>query len=90
MTWVLLRMKNWHSRASADPISPYTKFINQREPTVTKIKMLQIIGESTARHNLARELTREEKFRVFCNVCDNALHAGQITKAQHTRWTNIF
>jgi hypothetical protein len=35
-------------------------------------------------------LTKTEKFQVFCNVCDNMLHAGQITKAQHTRWTNVF
>lgn len=53
---------------------------------MTKTRVLQIIAETAAKHNL----TREEKFQVFCNVCDNALHAGQITKAQHTRWTNIF
>ena len=35
-------------------------------------------------------LTREEKFQVFCKVCDNALEGGHITKANHTRWTNIF
>lgn len=36
------------------------------------------------------KLNRLEKFNVFVNVCDNMLHAGQITKAQHTRWTNIY
>jgi len=35
-------------------------------------------------------LTREEKFQVFCNVCDNMLTEGRITKANHTRWTNVF
>ena len=35
-------------------------------------------------------LTKVEKFQVFCNVCDNMLHAGQITKAQHERYTNVF
>ena len=38
----------------------------------------------------ADTLTREEKFQVFCNVCDNMLAEGRITKANHTRWTNIF
>ena len=53
---------------------------------MTKTQVLKIIAETAARHNLSRE----EKFQVFVNVCDNALHAGQITKAQHTRWTNVF
>ena len=51
-----------------------------------KTQVLKIIAKTASKHNL----TREEKFQVFCNVCDNALHAGQITKSQHKRWTNIF
>jgi len=35
-------------------------------------------------------LTREERFSVFCKVCDNMLKEGRITKANHTRWTNVF
>ena len=38
----------------------------------------------------ADTLTREEKFQVFVNVCDNMLAEGRITKANHTRWTNIW
>ena len=38
----------------------------------------------------ADTLTREEKFQVFVNVCDNMLNEGRITKANHTRWTNIW
>lgn len=53
---------------------------------MTKTKILQIISETASKHNLSRE----EKWQVFCNVCDNALHSGVITKSQHTRWTNIF
>ena len=53
---------------------------------MNKTQVLKIIAESASKHNLSRE----EKFQVFVNVCDNALHAGQITKSQHTRWTNIF
>ena len=52
----------------------------------TKAQVLKVIAETASQHNL----TREEKFQVFANVCDNMLHAGQITKAQHTRWTNVF
>ena len=53
---------------------------------MTKTQILKIIAQSAAAHNL----TKVEKFQVFCKVCDNALEGGQITKAQHTRWTNIF
>ena len=38
----------------------------------------------------ADTLTREQKFQVFVNVCDNMLKEGRITKANHTRWTNVF
>ena len=38
----------------------------------------------------ADTLSKTEKFEVFCNVCDNMLSEGRITKANHTRWTNIF
>ena len=53
---------------------------------MTKAQVLKIISETASEHSLSRE----EKFRVFVTVCDKAFHAGQITKAQHTRWTNVF
>jgi len=40
--------------------------------------------------NGADTLTREQKFQVFVNVCDNMLKEGRITKANHSRWTNIW
>jgi hypothetical protein len=52
----------------------------------SKAQMLKVIADVSQLYTLSRE----EKFQVFANVCDNMLHAGQITKAQHTRWTNIF
>ena len=52
----------------------------------SKAQILKVIAQTAAQH----KLSREEKFQVFANVCDNMLHAGQITKAQHIRWTNIF
>ena len=38
----------------------------------------------------ADTLTREEKFQVFVRVCDNMLEDGRISKANHSRWTNIW
>ena len=51
-----------------------------------KANLLKVIGE-TAKD---ADLTRIEKFQVFCNVCDNMLAEGRITKVQHERWTNVF
>ena len=52
----------------------------------SKAQMLKVIATTAAPHSL----NREEKFEVFCRVCDNMLSEGRITKANHTRWTNIF
>jgi len=38
----------------------------------------------------ADTLTREEKFQVFVNVCDNMLDQGRMTKATHKRFTHIW
>jgi len=38
----------------------------------------------------ADTLTREEKFQVFCNVCDNMLKEGRMTKTTHKRFTEIW
>ena len=52
----------------------------------SKTQMLKVIATVATPYGL----TREEKFKVFCNVCDNMLAEGRITKQQHTRWTNVF
>ena len=52
----------------------------------SKAQMLKVIATCATPH----ALTREEKFQVFCRVCDNMLAEGRITKANHTRWTNVF
>ncbi len=59
---------------------------SNRETPMLKAQVTKVIAETAAQHNF----TREEKFQIFCNVCDNMLHAGQITKVQHERWTNVF
>ena len=38
----------------------------------------------------ADTLTREQKFQVFVNVCDNLLDQGRMTKATHKRFTHIW
>ncbi len=52
----------------------------------SKAQMTRIMAQCDG----ADTLTREEKFQVFVNVCDNMLVEGRITKANHTRWTNVF
>ena len=52
----------------------------------SKSQMLKVIADVSQLYTL----TREEKFQVFCNVCDNMLAEGRITKANHKRWTNVF
>ena len=52
----------------------------------SKAQMLRVMKKC----NGADTLTREEKFQVFVNVCDNMLAEGRITKANHTRWTEIW
>ena len=51
-----------------------------------KAQMLKIIKGCDG----AGTLTREQKFQVFCNVCDNMLKEGRMTKATHKRFTEIF
>ena len=52
----------------------------------SKAQMTRIMSQCDG----ADTLTREQKFQVFVNVCDNMLKEGRITKANHTRWTNIW
>ena len=52
----------------------------------SKAQMLNVMKQCDG----ANTLTREQKFQVFVNVCDNMLAEGRLSKANHTRWTNIF
>ena len=51
-----------------------------------KAQMLRVIKDASSAHYL----TREQKFQIFCNVCDNMLKEGRISKTNHSRWTNIY
>ena len=52
----------------------------------SKAQMLRVMKDCDG----ADTLTREEKFEVFVKVCDNMLADGRISKANHTRWTEIW
>ena len=51
-----------------------------------KAYMIRIMKECDG----ADKLSRTEKFEVFCNVCDNMLKEGRMTKATHKRFTEIW
>jgi|TARA_R100000482_G_C5093449_1_gene132009 hypothetical protein len=52
----------------------------------SKAQMLRIMKDCDG----ADTLTREQKFQVFVNVCDNMLAQGRMTKATHKRFTEIW
>ena len=51
-----------------------------------KRQMLKVMSQCQD----ADTLTREQKFQVFVNVCDNLLEEGKISKVNHKRWTEIW
>ena len=54
----------------------------------TKAQVQRVVKETV--NGQGAVLTREEKWQVFLNVCDNLLKDGRITKQQHTNWTLPF
>ena len=52
----------------------------------SKAQMLNVMKQCEG----ADTLTREQKFQVFVNVCDNMLKEGRMSKANHKRWTEIW
>ena len=54
------------------------------------IKSKKMMLDIMSKCDDADKLTREEKFQVFCNVCDNMLKEGRMTKATHKRFTHMW
>jgi len=52
----------------------------------SKAQMIKVMSQCDG----ADTLSREEKFQVFVRVCDNMLAEGRLSKANHSRWTNIW
>ena len=53
-----------------------------------KGQVLKVVGETAM--GVDDNLTRLQKFEVFCQVCDGLLKDGRISVAKHHAWTNIF
>jgi len=53
-----------------------------------KQNVLKVVGQTAM--SIDHNMTRLEKFEVFCRVCDNLLEDGRISRIQHERWTNVF
>jgi len=53
-----------------------------------KGQVLKVVGETSMK--IDANMTRMEKFEVFCRVCDRLLKDGRISSAKHYAWTNIF
>ena len=51
-----------------------------------KQNLLKVIKTTAQSHTL----NRNEKFYIFCDVCDKMLAEGRISEIQHERWTNVF
>ena len=58
-------------------------------PDYKMIKTKKVITDIMKTCDGFDTLTREEKFSVFCKVCDNMLDEGRITQTNHKRWTVI-
>jgi hypothetical protein len=53
-----------------------------------KGQVLKVVGQTAT--GVDHNLTRIQKFEVFCQVCDGLLKDGRISAAKHRAWTNIF
>ena len=53
-----------------------------------KTQVLKVVGETAM--GVDHNMTRLEKFEVFCRVCDGLLEDGRISAAKHQAWTNVF
>jgi hypothetical protein len=53
-----------------------------------KTQLLKVVGETSK--GIDANLSRLEKFEVFCQVCDGLLRDGRISAAKHQAWTNVF
>ena len=53
-----------------------------------KQQVLKVVGQTAK--GVDPNMTRLDKFEVFCRVCDGLLDDGRITQVQHKQWTNVF
>ncbi len=53
-----------------------------------KTQLLKVVGQTAK--GVDPNMSRLDKFQVFCRVCDGLLEDGKISVAKHQAWTNIF
>jgi hypothetical protein len=53
-----------------------------------KQQVIKVVGQTAK--GVDPNMTRLDKFEVFCRVCDGLLDDGRITPVQHKQWTNLF
>jgi len=56
--------------------------------SLSKVQVQNVVRQTV--NDCGEILNREQKWKVFINVCDNLLNEGRITTAQHSRWTLPF
>jgi sensor c-di-GMP phosphodiesterase-like protein len=56
--------------------------------SLSKVQVQNVVRQTV--NDCGEKLSREQKWQVFINVCDNLLNEGRITTAQHSRWTLPF
>ena len=56
--------------------------------SLSKVQVQNVVRQTV--NDCGEKLSREQKWKVFINVCDNLLNEGRITTAQHSRWTLPF
>ena len=67
---------------------PYTKFSSIKPMNHEDLILRDLMETSDEIYDIPE--MQDEKFAVFCEVCDNLLKEGRISAIQHERWTNIF
>lgn len=55
---------------------------------ITKATIKKIIRKTCAENKFTPD--RDQKWSMFCNVCDNLLDSGTITPKQHNSFTQVF
>ena len=56
--------------------------------SLSKVQVQNVVRQTV--NDCGEKLNREQKWKVFINVCDNLLNEGRITTVQHSRWTLPF
>ena len=56
--------------------------------SLSKVQVQNVVRQTV--NDCGEILSREQKWQVFINVCDNLLNEGRITTTQHSRWTLPF